>query len=151
MCPQSNSFYFHWQKNEFFYNSEHFNIYIYFKELMYILFVITYAIKKKKLFIKSLIIIGISLYAYLINWNTGNIGVLPIDTFGFLESGNSILKGSIPIRDFWIFTGIVLDYIQALFILMFGNNWNSYVAHASFINILATLCVFFLFRRDRFR
>ena len=48
---------------------------------------------KKKLFIKSLIIIGISLYAYLINWNTGNIGVLPIDTFGFLESGNSILKG----------------------------------------------------------
>ena len=100
-------------------------------------------LKKKKLLIKSLIIIGISLYAYLINWNTGNIGVLPIDTFGFLESGNSILKGSIPIRDFWIFTGIVLDYIQALFILMFGNNWNSYVAHASFINILATLCVFF--------
>ena len=100
-------------------------------------------LKKKNLLIKSLIIVGISLYAYLINWNTANIGVLPIDTFGFLESGNSILKGSIPIRDFWIFTGIVLDYMQALFILMFGNNWNSYVAHASFINIFATLCVFF--------
>ena len=72
---------------------------------MYILFVDLLNIKKKKLLIKSVIIIGISLYAYLINWNTGNIGVLPIDTFGFLESGNSILKGSIPIRDFWIFTG----------------------------------------------
>ena len=61
-------------------------------------------------------IILISFYAFLVNWVSGNVGVMPIDTFSFMDTGNSILYGKYPIRDFWIFSGFLLDYIQALFL-----------------------------------
>ena len=64
---------------------------------------------------KFLIPIGLVIYAFLINFFTGNIGVMPIDTFGFFDTGYSILKNKFPVRDFWIFTGLVVDYLQALF------------------------------------
>ena len=48
----------------------------------------------------------ITFYAFAINWMSGNLGVMPIDTFGFFDSGTSILHNKLPIRDFWVFTGI---------------------------------------------
>ena len=72
------------------------------------------------------IIAAISIYAFYINWLSGNIGVLPIDSFGFLDTGHSILKGKLPIRDFWIFTGLLVDYMEAFFLTVFGNSWNSH-------------------------
>ena len=45
-------------------------------------------------------IILISFYAFLVNWVSGNVGVMPIDTFSFMDTGNSILYGKYPIRDF---------------------------------------------------
>ena len=89
-------------------------------------------------------LILVSLYAGYINWVSGNIGVMPIDTFGFFDTGYSILKNKFPIRDFWIFTGITVDYLQALFFLVFGKEWSSYIFHASFVNIIASVS-FFLF------
>ena len=86
---------------------------------------------------------GISIYAFYINWISGNTGILPIDSFGFLDTGNSILHGKLPIRDFWIFTGLVVDYMEAFFLLIFGNNWNSHIIHASFMNIFAVLVFYF--------
>jgi len=103
-------------------------------------------IRKKNLFKELPIIIGLLVYAFLINWYSGNIGVIPIDTFGFFDTGHSILKGSLPIRDFWIFTGLLVDYMEALFILIFGNNWNSHLAHGSFMNIVATISLFFFLK-----
>ena len=88
-------------------------------------------------------ILGIVIYAYYINWISGNVGVMPIDSFGFLDTGHSILKGKLPIRDFWIFTGLLVDYMESFFLLIFGNNWKSHVAHASFMNIIASLSVYF--------
>ena len=85
-------------------------------------------------------------YAFLINWVSGNLGVMPIDTFGFFDSGFSILKNKLPVRDFWIFTGLVVDYLQALFFLIFGSSWKSYIFHASFMNILATLSFYYFLR-----
>ena len=102
-------------------------------------------LKKEKLKILLLLFI-LSTYAYLVNWYSANIGVLPIDTFGFMDSSNSIIKGHLPIRDFWIFTGLLLDYMGAFFLYIFGNNWNSYLAHSSFMNIVATLGLFFFFK-----
>ena len=90
-----------------------------------------------------LIILGISIYAFYINWLSGNIGIIPIDSFGFLDTGHSILKGKLPIKDFWIFTGLVVDYMEAFFLLIFGNNWNSHLIHSSFMNILAVLFFYF--------
>ena len=91
----------------------------------------------KKITKEFLIIVGISIYAFYVNWMSGNIGIIPIDSFGFLDSGHSILHGKLPIRDFWIFTGLIVDYMEAFFLLIFGNNWNSHLIHASFMNILA--------------
>ena len=102
-------------------------------------------LKKEKLKILLLLFI-LSTYAYLVNWYSANIGVLPIDTFGFMDSSNSVIKGHLPIRDFWIFTGLLLDYMGAFFIYVFGNNWNSYLAHSSFMNIVATLGLFFFLK-----
>ena len=79
------------------------------------------------------ILTGISIYAFYINWMSGNIGIIPIDSFGFLDSSHSILNGKLPIRDFWIFTGLLVDYMGAFFLSIFGNNWNSYLFHSSFI------------------
>ena len=102
-------------------------------------------LKKEKLKILLLLLI-LSTYAYLVNWYSANIGVLPIDTFGFMDSSNSVINGHLPIRDFWIFTGLLLDYMGAFFLYIFGNNWNSYLAHSSFMNIVATLGLFFFLK-----
>ncbi len=102
-------------------------------------------LKKEKLKILLLLLI-LSTYAYLVNWYSANIGVLPIDTFGFMDSSNSVLKGHLPVRDFWIFTGLLLDYMGAFFFKVFGNNWNSYLAHSSVMNIIATLGLFFFLK-----
>ena len=102
---------------------------------------------KKEIVIKDFpILFGIILYAYIINWLSGNIGIIPIDSFGFLDTGNSILNNKLPIRDFWIFTGLIVDYMEAFFLFFFGNNWNSHLAHASFMNILATLSLYYFLK-----
>ena len=92
------------------------------------------------------IVSGLIIYSFLINWFSGNIGVLPIDSFGFFDTGYSILHGKLPIRDFWIFTGLIVDYMEAFFFLIFGNSWNSHLAHASFMNIIATVSLYIFFR-----
>ena len=104
-------------------------------------------LKKEKLFIEVLALLGILTYAYLVNWYSGNIGIIPIDSFGFFDTGFSITKGHLPIRDFWIFTGLLVDYMEAAFLYLFGNNWNSHLAHGSFMNIIATLSLFFFFKK----
>ena len=96
-------------------------------------------LKKEKVLIETSIIIGISLYAYLVNWYSGNVGVMPIDSFGFLDTGYSIINGHLPVRDFWIFTGLIVDYMEAIFLFIFGNNWNSHLAHGSFMNIIGSI------------
>ena len=85
----------------------------------------------------------IIIFSFFINFYSANIGVLPIDTFGFFDSGFLVLKGQLPIRDYWAHTGLTVDYLQSLFFLIFGNNWNSYIIHGSLINVIATLTFYF--------
>ena len=92
-------------------------------------------------------ILGIIIYAFYINWFSGNMGVLPIDSFGFLDTGFSILKNKLPIRDFWIFTGLLVDYMEAFFLWGFGNNWNSHLIHACFMNVLGSLCIYYFLKK----
>ena len=93
----------------------------------------------------SLYVVLISFYAFVVNWISGNVGVMPIDTFSFFDTSYSILEGKYPIRDFWIFSGILLDYLQALFFVLIGKNWTAYVIHACFFNILISLAAYFTF------
>ena len=97
------------------------------------------------------ILIGILIYAFYVNWFSGNIGVIPIDSFGFLDTGHSILLGKLPIRDFWIFTGLLVDYMEAVFLSIFGNNWNSHLIHSSFMNALVVLVFYFFLKNFNFK
>ena len=97
--------------------------------------------------INYLYVFLITIYAFLINWISANLGVMPIDTFAFFDTGYSILNNKLPLRDFWIFTGIVVDYLQSLFFLLFGESWRSYVFHASFLNIVASLSFYFFLQK----
>ena len=103
-------------------------------------------LKKEKLTVEALVLILLSIYSYSINWYSGNIGVIPIDSFGFLDTGYSIINGHLPIRDFWIFTGLLVDYMEAAFLYIFGNNWNSHLAHGSFMNIFATISLYYFLK-----
>ena len=91
----------------------------------------------------------ITVFAFYINYFFSNIGVYPIDTFSFFDSGYLITKGYHPIKDFWIISGVLVDYIQALFFLIFGNNWNAYIFHSSILNTIAG--TFFLFFLNNFQ
>ena len=71
-------------------------------------------------------IILISFYAFLVNWVSGNVGVMPIDTFSFMDTGNSILYGKYPIRDFWIFSGFLLDYIHLPDLHNIFSQWKAF-------------------------
>jgi hypothetical protein len=104
-------------------------------------------LKKENLFKEFPILVAILAYAYLVNWFSGNIGIIPIDSFGFLDTGYNIINGNLPIRDFWIFTGLIVDYMEAFFLFFFGNSWNSHLAHSSFMNIVATLGVYFFLKK----
>ena len=93
----------------------------------------------KRINLNYLSILLITIYAFFINWISANVGVMPVDTFGFFDSGYSILKNKLPIRDFWAFSGIVIDYLQAFFFFVFGTSWKSYIFHSSFIR-LSSFC-----------
>ena len=96
----------------------------------------------KRINLNYLSILLITIYAFFINWISANVGVMPVDTFGFFDSGYSILKNKLPIRDFWAFSGIVIDYLQAFFFFVFGTSWKSYIFHSSFINVLVSLSLY---------
>lgn len=85
----------------------------------------------------------IAIFAFYINYYYANKGLNPIDTFSFFDSGYYTAKGYHPVKDFWVISGILIDYIQVLFFNIFGFNWNAYVFHASFFNIVISLFFFY--------
>jgi len=93
--------------------------------------------------IKIVLFLLLSIFSILINNHYGNIGIFPIDTLGFFDTAYSILLDKHPFKDFWIFSGPLLDYIQAIFFKLFGLKWSSYVLHASVFNLIIALFVFF--------
>lgn len=101
--------------------------------------------KKNYLFLSLSFIIFFSLY---INYFTGNLGIIPIDSFAYFDTAYLILKGNHPFKDFWITTGFLVDYLQALFFLIGGTNWTSYVLHASVINCIFSVFIFLFFIKN---
>ena len=95
---------------------------------------------------KLILFLIISFVAFFVNNYYGNLGLFPLDSLGFLDSGYSILKNKHPFKDFWIISGPVLDYTQAIFFKLFGLKWSSFIYHASFFNVLVSSVFFFTFR-----
>ena len=91
-------------------------------------------------------LIVVSIFSIGVNQYYGNLGVFPHDSFSHFDTGNMILNGFHPFKDFWIVSGPFIDYSQALLFLLFGTNWKIYIFHGSLINLIITVCTFLTFR-----
>ena len=97
--------------------------------------------KKKEIFY----VIIIFFFSISINQYHGNLGICPIDSFWFFNSGYDALNGYYPFKDYWTIAGPFITFSQAFFFKIFGVSWFSYVLHASFLNFLLSLSVFYTF------
>jgi hypothetical protein len=87
----------------------------------------------------------ISIIAFTLNFYYANLGVFPIDTFLHYDSAYKILNNEFPIRDYWIVSGIFVDFLQSFFFLIFGVNWKAYIIHSSVINLLVSILTYVFF------
>ena len=101
----------------------------------------------KSVSFKLVLYLFIVIYAFYINYHFANKGLYPIDTFSFFDTGYYVTKGLHPVKDFWVISGILTDYLQGLFFYIFGLNWNAYVFHASFLNIVISLFFFYFLNK----
>ena len=104
---------------------------------------LTQNLRTKSIFIYLII----AFFSFFFNFWVSNKGVFPIDTFLHYDSGYKILKGEVPVRDYWIIHGITIDYIQSIFFYFFGTNWISYISHSSLFNCVITLLIFNFFKK----
>lgn len=86
-----------------------------------------------------------------VNQYFGFIGVNPIDGFIYYHSGNLILNGQLPFKDFWITTGPLVSFIQYIIFKINGVNWNSYVLHASLFNFFLSYFIYFTFKKFKLK
>jgi hypothetical protein len=84
--------------------------------------------------------------SFFINFYVASKGVFPVDTFIHYDFSYRILLGDKPVTDYWIVHGFIIDYIQAFFFMIFGNNWNSYLIHSSIFNVIIVLSSYAVFR-----
>jgi hypothetical protein len=84
------------------------------------------------------------LFGVLICQYTGNRGVFPIDSFSHFDTGYRILNGEHPFKDYWIVSGLFVDYLQSIIFYLFGINWQTYVLNASLLNGCVSLLVYSL-------
>ena len=102
----------------------------------------TFSVNKKN-FSDYLYPLVIIVFSFAVNWNFSKFGVFPIDTFLHYDSAYKILNGEYPIRDYWVVSGIFVDFLQALFFKLFGVNWYAYIAHSSFFNMIISITTFY--------
>ena len=103
----------------------------------------SFLIKENKLNFFLLILIVI--YSFCINFYYANIGTFPIDTFLHFDSSYRILNKEYPVKDYWIVSGFIVDFIQSIFFKLFGANWNSYILHSSLFNIIISIFTYNFF------
>tara|TARA_B100000029_G_C17603580_1_gene966594 strand:+ start:4637 stop:6229 length:1593 start_codon:yes stop_codon:yes gene_type:complete len=96
---------------------------------------------------KILLLVLLSFFSFSINYYYGNIGVFPIDTFAFFDTAYNILLDRHPFKDIWVTTGPLVDYLQALFFIVFGLKWSSHLIHASIINLLVAVSFYLVLNR----
>tara|TARA_Y100000590_G_scaffold65118_1_gene70320 strand:- start:8447 stop:10027 length:1581 start_codon:yes stop_codon:yes gene_type:complete len=98
----------------------------------------------------KLILILLILFSFFTNFYYGNIGVFPIDTFAFFDTGYNILLDRHPFKDIWVTTGPVVDYFQAIFFKITGFNWRSYIIHGSVLNVIISVSLFVTLKKLSF-
>ena len=84
-------------------------------------------------------------FSFLINYHYGFIGLMPMDNTVLYNGGYRVLNGYVPFTDYWLVTGPLLDYLNALFFSILGVSWKTFIIHSSLINLLFGLASYFLF------
>jgi len=96
--------------------------------------------KKIQIHVTILVIFSIFFNQYI-----ANKGAFPIDSFLIFDAAFNIIYGNHPFKDYWLITGPFLDYLQSFFFMAFGVSWQSYVFHASTINMILTIFSYYFF------
>ena len=99
----------------------------------------------------NFLLLIIFLVSFQLNKNYANIGAFPIDTFFHFDSGFRVLNGEYPIKDFWVVSGIFVDYLEAFFFYLLGVSWKTHVFHSSFINGIMAVATYFVLRSFEFK
>jgi len=86
----------------------------------------------------------IGIFSFTINYHYGFIGIMPMDNTVLYNGGYRVLNGYVPFSDYWLVTGPLLDYLNALFFLILGVSWKTFIIHSSFFNLLISLASYFL-------
>ena len=71
--------------------------------------------KKNDLYINIIFFTVLTLFSISINFYYGNIGVFPIDTFAFFDSGYRLNNGDVPFKDYWTISGPFIDILQSFY------------------------------------
>lgn len=90
-------------------------------------------------------LIVIFIFSFIINFYYSKFGVFPIDTFLHYDSAYRMLNNEYPIKDYWIVSGITVDFLQFIFFKIFGVNWLTYTFHSSIFNSIITLLSYYFF------
>ena len=64
---------------------------------------------------KILSIILLSAFAIIVNNYYGSLGVLPINTFSYFDTGFRVLNGEAPFVDYWTISGPFIDFLQSFY------------------------------------
>ena len=84
-------------------------------------------------------------FSFSINFYFASYGVEPMDSFVLFNGGFKVLNGLIPFKDYWLVTGPLMDYLNALFFGIFEVSWRSYIIHSSLANCLISILIYKLF------
>lgn len=94
---------------------------------------------------RYLYILILLFFSFFVNFYYSSLGAFPIDSFLHYDSAYRILKGDLPIKDFWIVSGLTVDFIQSILFKLFGTSWNIYILHSSLFNSFLTIFLFLFF------
>lgn len=89
-----------------------------------------------------LVVLGLSLAAFLPPFIIGRNGFVLLDHSIILDPTLRILHGQVPYVDFILVNPPTCLYMQAIFFLLFGLNLYAPLIHAGVVNVLATLLVY---------
>ena len=88
--------------------------------------------------------------SFIVNYYYGHQGLMPLDDLQNFNSGYRVKLGDFPFIDYYSITGPILDIWQSNIYKVFGVNWQSFVIHASIMNCLYSLSIFFFLKKLNF-
>ena len=103
-------------------------------------------LKKLLSYNEKILVLVIFIFSLLLNQYYANRGAFPIESFAHFDIAYKIIHGDIPFQDYWLVSGLFIDYLQAFFFKIFGLNFQTYVLQASLFNCLLAVLTFYILK-----